>query len=82
MGLSVPQDFSVVGYDGTSMTALTGPPLTTMRQPFDQMSRLIVEAIVSEIEGTPGFRDHFVFDPELVARGSSGRAALKLANAD
>ena len=83
MGLSVPDDFSVVGYDGTAMTALTGPPLTTMRQPFDQMSRLIVEAIVNEIEGVPGFRDHFVFDAELVARGSSGRvSAAALTTAD
>ncbi len=73
MGRAVPDEFSVVGYDGTSITALTAPPLTTLRQPFDQMSRLAVEAVVNEIDGADRYRDHYVFEPELVARGSSGR---------
>lgn len=75
MGRSVPDEFSVVGYDGTALTGLTAPPLTTLRQPFEKMTRLVVEAMLSELEGSPRYRDHYVFEPELVSRGSSGRLA-------
>ncbi|MEZ5220493.1 MAG: LacI family DNA-binding transcriptional regulator [Ilumatobacteraceae bacterium] len=64
-------DISVVGYDGTEFTAHTHPPLTTLRQPFEDMARLISDAMISEIEGTNRFRDHFVFEPQLVAREST-----------
>jgi DNA-binding LacI/PurR family transcriptional regulator len=64
-------DVSVVGYDGTEFTTHTHPPLTTLRQPFEDMSRLVADAMVSEIEGTHRFRDHFVFEPQLLSREST-----------
>jgi DNA-binding LacI/PurR family transcriptional regulator len=73
-GLSVPGDISVVGYDGTDLTMFTNPPLTTLRQPFEDMASMIANAVVGELEGDRTFRDHFVFEPELLARGSSGAA--------
>ncbi|MFW2380959.1 MAG: LacI family DNA-binding transcriptional regulator [Acidimicrobiales bacterium] len=71
LGRSVPGELSVVGYDGTGITGLTKPALTTLRQPFEEMGNLIADAIRSETEGR-GFRDSFVFEPHLVARESSG----------
>lgn len=62
---------SVVGYDGTDMTQVTDPPLTTLRQPFEDMAQLIVDAILSEIDGSSHFRDHYVFEPQLIARGTT-----------
>lgn len=62
---------SVVGYDGTDMTQVTDPPLTTLRQPFEDMAQLIVDAMLSEVDGTHRFRDHYVFEPQLVARGTT-----------
>ena len=64
-------DISVVGYDGTEFTAHTSPPLTTLRQPFEDMARLVCDAIISEIDGTHRFRDHFVFEPQLLSREST-----------
>ncbi len=64
-------EISVVGYDGTDMTMFTDPPLTTLRQPFEDMAQLVGEAIVSEIEGNERFRDHFVFEPQLLARNTT-----------
>lgn len=71
-GRTVPADVSVIGYDGTDMTATTSPPLTTLRQPFADMGDIIADALVSEIDGTCRFRDRYVFEPELVVRGSTG----------
>lgn len=62
---------SVIGYDGTDMTQLTDPPLTTLRQPFEDMAQLIVDAVLAEADGVHRFRDHYVFEPQLVARAST-----------
>lgn len=62
---------SVIGYDGTDMTQLTDPPLTTLRQPFEDMAQLIVDAVLAETDGASSFRDHYVFEPQLVARSTT-----------
>jgi DNA-binding LacI/PurR family transcriptional regulator len=62
---------AVIGYDGTSLTAFTDPPLTTLRQPFEDMAQLIADAILSEIDMSNRFRDNFVFEPQLVVRDSA-----------
>lgn len=64
-------EIAVVGYDGTEFTAYTDPPLTTLRQPFEDMADLVADAIVSEIDGTRRFRDSYVFEPRLVVREST-----------
>jgi alanine racemase len=73
-GLSVPGDVSVVGYDDSPLIAFTDPPLTTLRQPVQQMSMAAVNALVDEIHGDPAPHSEYVFRPELVVRGSSGPA--------
>lgn len=76
-GLAVPGQLSVVGYDGTDVTAYTNPPLTTLRQPFEDMASLISDAIRSGIDGAHLFNDTYVFEPQLVARESSGQASAR-----
>ena len=74
MGLRVPQDVSVVGYDDSPLIAFTDPPLTTMRQSVQAMGEAAVRALVDEISGQPAPRAEYVFRPELVVRGSTGAA--------
>jgi LacI family transcriptional regulator len=66
VGLRLPDDLSVVGYDDHQLAALVDPGLTTMAWDEDA----IVEAAVGQLEGAvepaPSFR------PELVVRGSTG----------
>lgn len=38
LGLSIPQDLSVVGYDDLDLAKWVGPPLTTVRQPLTEMA--------------------------------------------
>lgn len=73
-GRAVPDDVSVVGYDGTAITAFVDPPLTTLRQPVLTMGELAADAIASEIDGSYRHRRVFTFTAELVARASTGRA--------
>jgi DNA-binding LacI/PurR family transcriptional regulator len=71
LGLSVPGQISVVGFDDSPLIAFTDPPLTTIRQPVAAMSQAAVNALLEEIGGTPAPHSEFVFLPELVVRGST-----------
>ena len=72
MGLAVPRDLSVVGYDDSTMMAFTDPPLTTIRQSVEAMGDAAVRALLDEIGGEGPPRAEYVFRPELVVRGSTG----------
>ncbi|MET9296007.1 LacI family DNA-binding transcriptional regulator [Streptomyces sp. NPDC003077] len=71
-GLAVPGQVSVVGFDDSKLIAFTDPPLTTVRQPVQAMATAAVGALIEEIRGNPVERTEFVFQPELVVRGSTG----------
>jgi DNA-binding LacI/PurR family transcriptional regulator len=79
LGLSVPGDISIVGYDDSLLIAFTDPPLTTVRQSVQAMSEAAVRALLDEIAGEPAPRAEYVFRPELIVRGSTGacRTAAK-----
>ena len=72
-GLTVPGDVSVVGFDDSALMNATDPPLTTVRQPIEPMGRMIIELLVSQIKGTAVATDEYLFEPELVVRGSTTR---------
>ncbi|WP_181442217.1 LacI family DNA-binding transcriptional regulator [Streptomyces tateyamensis] len=74
-GLSVPGDVSVVGFDDSPLIAFTEPPLTTIRQPVEAMATAAVDALLEEVGGEPAQRAEFMFQPELVMRGSTGARA-------
>jgi DNA-binding LacI/PurR family transcriptional regulator len=77
-GLRVPRDVSVVGFDDIMIAALYNPPLTTIRQPLEEMSRYAVEAI-QRLQTDPGERQPaaVLMSPSLVVRKST--AALQAA---
>ncbi|WP_344327597.1 LacI family DNA-binding transcriptional regulator [Kitasatospora putterlickiae] len=74
-GLAVPQDVSVVGFDDSPLIAFTEPPLTTVRQPVEAMATAAVDALLEEVGGNAAQRGEFMFQPELVMRGSTGARA-------
>jgi len=53
-GLRVPEDVSVVGYDGIEQGGYTVPRLATIRQGADQLARRGVEILLSQIAGERG----------------------------
>ena len=71
-GRRVPEDISVVGYDGNPVFAYVSPPLTTVRQPFEEAAREGVRVLVHTVEH-PDAEPAPADEPpiELVVRGSS-----------
>ena len=74
LGLTVPDDVSVVGYDDSTFMACTDPPLTTIRQPIEAMGQATVSLLVNLVAGGEVPAEELVFEPELVVRGSTGAA--------
>ncbi|PRX44514.1 LacI family transcriptional regulator [Prauserella shujinwangii] len=70
-GLSVPRDFSVVGYDDSPLIAFTDPPLTTIQQQVSAMTTAAVRTLLDEIAGADVPTAEYLFQPELVVRGST-----------
>jgi LacI family transcriptional regulator len=71
MGLRVPEDVSVSGFDNISLSEVTSPALTTLHIPRDLIGMQILEHLVGEPAGSYG---DIVIEPELVVRESTGRS--------
>jgi LacI family transcriptional regulator len=75
MGLGVPGDVSVVGFDDPEWAPLTGPPLTTLAQPTYEMGVRAAEMLLDRIETGPGEESRKVLlEPWLVVRESTAPA--------
>jgi DNA-binding LacI/PurR family transcriptional regulator len=72
LGLDVPRDVSVVGFDDSALMACTDPPLTTVRQPIEAMGQAAVGQLLSQVGGTAVSSEELLFEPELVVRSSTG----------
>ncbi|AGZ44882.1 LacI family DNA-binding transcriptional regulator [Actinoplanes friuliensis] len=79
LGLDVPRDVSVVGFDDSVLMTCTDPPLTTVRQPIELMGQAAVDVLVNQIEGAAATTDELLFEPELVVRGSTGPVPHRVA---
>jgi LacI family transcriptional regulator len=75
VGLRVPEQCSVIGFDDVAAAALYTPPLTTIRQPMQVMGAtaagIVIERINSALERRSGGAVHRKITPELVVREST-----------
>ncbi|WP_298462346.1 LacI family DNA-binding transcriptional regulator [uncultured Cellulomonas sp.] len=71
LGLSVPDDLSVVGFDNVPESALTTPPLTTVNQPMQEMGSRAVDLLIQLMNGTEQVCTHVQLPTALVERGST-----------
>lgn len=72
-GVRVPQDISVVGFDGLPFGALAWPSLTTVAQPMREMGRVACQRLFEAI-ADPGRVEKVQFRMHLVVRESTGPA--------
>lgn len=72
-GFRVPDDVSVIGFDGLELGARFNPALTTIRQPIADMGDIAMD--LAEKKAVDGTADHVVLVPELLVRASTSRPA-------
>ncbi len=68
--VSIPRDVALVGYDDISFASAAVVPITSVRQPRDEIGRTAVKLLLELIEDPKAARQ-VVFEPELVVRASS-----------
>ena len=71
MGLSVPGDVSVTGFDDIPIARMVTPQLTTIRQPLLELGKRAAALLMDKIEDVGPVRG-WLAEPELVVRGSTG----------
>jgi len=71
LGLRVPEDVSVIGYDDVTMASWAGYRLTTVRQPVGRMVNATVKALITHIEDTAARVCIEEIDGPLILRGSA-----------
>ncbi len=71
LGVRIPDEVSIIGYDGGEITGYTVPPLTAVQQPFEAMGAAAVETLLTVINGGVA-KDVVIKDPApvIVNRGS------------
>jgi len=74
LGLKVPDDLSVIGFDDIPRAATWDPPLTTVRQPLVEKGRLAARMLLDAVDGRPPVRE--ILPISLVARASTARPSL------
>ncbi|MFI2711143.1 LacI family DNA-binding transcriptional regulator [Micromonospora sp. NPDC018662] len=78
LGLRVPQDISVVGYDDLPFARRLAPALTTVHQPPYRLGRAAAELLLDESRPEHTHRE-MLFQPSLVIRSSTGPPAAAAA---
>lgn len=73
LGVRVPEDLALVGYDDIDFAGAAAVPLTSVRQPRRLLGRTAAELLIDEATGTDHRHQQVEFIPELIARASTRR---------
>ena len=70
LGIEVPKQLKIVGFDDVNIAQFTSPGLTTIHQPVEQMAEMAVSAI-AQIDAGKTVPTKTVFPVTLVERGTT-----------
>ncbi len=70
LGIKIPEELSVVGFDDIFFSSFTDPPLTTIRQLKEELGRMAVELLFKLMGGE---RESLLIEPELIIRNTTSR---------
>nr|WP_306220289.1 substrate-binding domain-containing protein [Cohnella sp. WQ 127256] len=68
--LSVPDDISIIGFDGSQLTELVRPKLTSMEQPIQEMGKVTMAALLKQISHKEAPSEDIILEHKLVVRES------------
>lgn len=71
LGIRIPEQLSLIGYDDRPLSALMNPRLTTIRQPFVKIGEHAVRLLIQKVEGKEVLPITHLLAPELVVRDST-----------
>lgn len=69
VGVGIPKDIGVVGFDNSSISRFCSPRLTTLEMQREEISRTVIEMMLQMINGT--MPEHAAFETRLIVREST-----------
>jgi LacI family transcriptional regulator len=72
LGRRIPQDLALVGYDDIELASYTTPPLTTVRQPKEEMGVAALHFLLGRIHSEFSSPQRALLPVSLIVRGSCG----------
>jgi len=76
LGLKIPSDVALLGFDDWEWAPLLEPPITVVAQPAYEMGYMAAELLIKRIREAQDYKPQYlVYQPELVARESCGEKA-------
>lgn len=73
LGIRVPEDLGLVGFDNTESAEYYGAPLTTVEQQFEELGGMAASMVLDRINGQRTRLGRFVISTRLIVRRSSRR---------
>lgn len=77
LGVKVPDELSVAGYDDNSFSKNIWPGLTTIHQPSDEILERATRMLIDLLKGKPLDQQSVQVGSQLIRRGSTGPAAVR-----
>jgi DNA-binding LacI/PurR family transcriptional regulator len=77
LGLRIPDDLSVIGFDDMDFAQVLDPPLSTVHQPIEEMAKTAVELLVALCASLAHPLSSRILPTSLVARGSVATPRLQ-----
>jgi diguanylate cyclase (GGDEF)-like protein/PAS domain S-box-containing protein len=81
-GYSVPDDVAVIGFDDIEQSATNHPPLSTVKQSFEDLAEAIIEKLFAMLEGAPEDEETVRVPTRLIPRDSCGCVRLNNSGAE
>ena len=72
LGVTVPRDLSVIGFDGIELGSYVYPALTTVAHPIRDLGDMAASVLIERLLGGPSRERDVVLQPELCLRESTG----------
>lgn len=73
LGITIPDELAIIGYDDIDFAAAAAVPLSSVRQPRRELGRAAAELVLDEAQNADHRHQQILFTPELIARASSRR---------
>ncbi|GMK44158.1 HTH-type transcriptional regulator DegA [Paenibacillus glycanilyticus] len=74
LGIKVPEELSIVGFDDTILASVVDPPLTTVAQPIASMAKQAFQLMISNLDEAEPVKKRIVLRPEINIRQSTAKA--------
>jgi LacI family transcriptional regulator len=71
LGIRIPEELSVIGYDDHPISVVLSPPLTTFSWDSKRLMQTAIDMLVAAIDGAPAAHERVIVKPELRERGSA-----------